>query len=255
MSSIESNELLFDQYSNISQRSALTTGAYFQPSIAVRSLSPSQQQFAFQCSGINHSEVIAALTTPGLASHWDFIDGPFPISAVCFQYRRSLYLSHLINRLKRLQLQIDPLRKPLLRALTRIKAYLPPEERKICTDTVIPQLRKKSAAKITLSEALALLSLLVSIFFGVTSSMPDTQVERIIAQNEIIIEQQAEIVRLQKEDEDLLEALDALSKSINLLTDEIELLRDGLEKPTDLPDSSGQPDPGEAQQNNSDAQD
>jgi hypothetical protein len=131
-------------------------------------------------------------------------------------------------------------------ALEQAAPYLPPETKEECKNAVLPKL--KSKRKLTLSDALAILSLLVTILFGIISSVPDKQMERIIAQNEIIIEQQEELIQLQEEDKDLLDTLNTLSDSINLLSDEIELLREELESSGNLGNSLDQPDTENGQQ-------
>ncbi len=80
----------------------------------------------------------------------------------------------------------------------------------------------------TLSEILAIISLLVTIYFGIVSSRPSEQLERIIEQNAIMTEQQAKIIELTQEDQHLRDTLDSLSNSIDLLNDELDLLRDEL---------------------------
>lgn len=131
-------------------------------------------------------------------------------------------------------------------ALEQAEPYLPPETNEECKNTVLPKL--KSSRKLTLSDVLTILSLLVTIFFGIISSAPDEQMERIIAQNECIIEQQEELIQLQKEDKELLNTLNALSDSINLLSDEVELLREDLESSGNLRNSPDHPDTENGQQ-------
>lgn len=140
--------------------------------------------------------------------------------------------------------------------LTQVEPYLPQEEKERCESVIRPKLSEKSRTRLTLSDALSILSILLSILFFVLGSMPDDQAERIIQQqDEIIANQEAEIAQLREEDQALLDALDSLSGSINLLTDEIELLRDELGDPDDLPNSPSQANPGDPQQDDSDAQD
>ncbi|MCI8916233.1 MAG: hypothetical protein HFF26_06160 [Oscillospiraceae bacterium] len=140
--------------------------------------------------------------------------------------------------------------------LEQVEPYLPPEEKEQCESVIKPQITAKPCKRLTLSDALSILSILLSILFFVLGSMPDDQAERIIQQqNKIIANQEAEIVQLRKEDQVLLDTLDSLSDSINLLTDEIELLRDELEDLSDLPDNHSQADPGEPQQDCGNTQD
>lgn len=140
-------------------------------------------------------------------------------------------------------------------ALGQIEPYLSLEDIGKCETVIEPKLKEQSASRLSLSDMIAILSLLVSIFFGIISSLPDDQTERIIAQNEIIIDQQAEIARLKEEDKALLDALNSLSNSINLLTDEVELLSEKLEGFNDPPNSLGQADTEDAQQQDGNAQD
>lgn len=134
----------------------------------------------------------------------------------------------------------------LTEALEQADPYLSPEAKEECESVVLPKL--KNNHRLTLSDVLAILSLLVTIFFGIVSSTPDEQMERIIAQNDTIIEQQAELIQLQKEDEELLNTLNALSDSINLLSDEVELLREELEGSENIENHSDQPDTENGQQ-------
>lgn len=140
--------------------------------------------------------------------------------------------------------------------LEQVEPYLPSEEKEQCEAVIKPQITANPCKRLTLSDALSILSILLSILFFVLGSMPDDQAERIIQQqNKIIANQEAEIAQLRKEDQTLLDTLNSLSDSINLLTNEIELLRDELEDPDGLLDSPGQADPGDTQQDSGNAQD
>jgi len=140
-------------------------------------------------------------------------------------------------------------------SLTLSDSYMTEEIREKCEEIPLPQSKKVPGIRLTLSDILSILSLLITIYFGILPSMPSEQAERIIAQNEVIIERQNEIVQLKKENKTLLDALDSLSNSINLLTDEVELLREELECSNDSPDSSSQSDTEDTYQQNCDAQD
>lgn len=140
--------------------------------------------------------------------------------------------------------------------LEQVEPYLPPEEKEQCETIIKPQLKEKAHTRLTLGDALSILSILLSIRLFVIGSMPDDQTERIIQQQEAIIaNQEAEIAQLRKEDQALLDTLDSLSDSINLLTNEIELLRDEIKDADNPPDNPGQANPGEPQQDSSDTQD
>lgn len=219
--SSDAYKLLLDQYSRINRSFEYLSAEYFHYSTTRSSLSLLQQQFAFQYAGVNHLNVISA----------------FPTSALRFEARprarayrrrppsfRSLSSQWFQSRPRsKFCLLLGPLRKSLLSALNQIKICLPPNEKRKFEDIVIPQIKQKTKTRLTLSEALALLSILVSIFFGVVSSMPNEQIERIIAQNEIFIKQHAEIAK-SREDKDLINALNSLSDSINTLSDQVNQL-------------------------------
>ncbi len=141
----------------------------------------------------------------------------------------------------------------LAKTMKKVEPYLPSDKKEEYQNIVLPKLQSKH--RLSLSELLSILNLLVAIFFGVIASMPDEQTERIIAQNETMIEQQAEIIQLQKEDQALVDVLDSLSDSINVLTDEIDSLREDLEASGNSSDDYGNPDPEDPQQQNGNAQD
>jgi hypothetical protein len=106
--------------------------------------------------------------------------------------------------------------------------YLTKEVIEQCDELPLPSLDEGSKRRLTLSEILAIISLLVTIYFGIVSSRPSEQLERIIEQNAIMTEQQAKIIELTQEDQHLRDTLDSLSNSIDLLNDELDLLRDEL---------------------------
>lgn len=134
----------------------------------------------------------------------------------------------------------------LCETLSRVEPYLPSEEQEKCETIIKPQLKEKTHTRLTLSDALSILSILLSVLFFVLGSMPDDQAERIIQQQDkIIANQEAEIAQLREEDQALLDTLDSLSDSINLLANEVELLRDELEDSDGFPNSPSQTDPGD----------
>lgn len=143
----------------------------------------------------------------------------------------------------------------LINTLARVEPYLPPEKKEECEKVILPKLSKEPKTKLTLGEILAILSLLVSILFGIIASRPSDQLERLIEQNEIIIaQQQNEIAQLNEEDKKLLNALESLTDSINLLSEEAELLRNKLEGSENTSDGQPLPDTEDSQENQSNAE-
>lgn len=127
--------------------------------------------------------------------------------------------------------------------------FIPEEQEQECRHQVLPELKnenQKTERKIifTLDTAIALLGLLLTIYFGITSQLTNKQLDRlieqndtIIAQNQIIIQQQAEMLEKDREDEKL-EAICNLTAAICELNDNINSAREGFE---DVRDSSDLP--------------
>lgn len=220
------SNLLLAQCNSIIQslNSAMITPAFL--STAADTLSLIQQKFVTTYSGIDYQGICAAI------NGFERIQENVINSLATFD-TASFLLDSLVN------------------TLSYIEPYLPPEKKEECESVILPKLSKESKIKLTLGDAVAILSLLVSIFFGIIASLPNDQTERLIAQNEVIIAQQNEIIQLKKEDEELLNALDSLTDSINLLSKEVESLREELESPENISDGQGLLDVDDSQDENS----
>lgn len=224
---------LLTQYNSIMQSVASVSAIYAHLPAMAKSLTAVQQSAVLHCANIDYQGLSAALASFAKVQQHILDTAVIADSAS----NQAVLLDSLAGTLT----QIDP--------------YLPPEEKEQCEAVILPKLQQKNRARLTLSDALSILSLLLTILFGIISTLPDEQTERIIAQNEIIIGQQAELIQLEKEDEDLLYTLDCLTESINLLNEEVELLREKLEGAGEPSDGSGQASSEDAQQEDIDAQD
>ena len=80
--------------------------------------------------------------------------------------------------------------------------------------------------KLSLSDALAILSILVTIFFSLIQQLPDKQLDAIIEQQEVIIELE------RQQNAALINAIGSLSATVGRLSDEIEVLQDCLDTST-----------------------
>lgn len=230
---LNTGELFFESASRLAQSFSSAYASFSNISSVVGSLSQAQQNIVDLCSKIDYTGIETALNVVGQIQN-SLIDSASILDNLPYR--------SLLNSLSDTLEQVEP--------------YLPPEEVDRCETVVKPQLEDNSRMHLTLSDALSILSILLSILFFVLGSMPDDQTERIIQQQEAIIaNQEAEIAQLRKEDRALLDTLDSLSDSINLLTNEIELLRDEIKDADDPPDNPGQANPGEPQQDSSDTQD
>lgn len=213
------------------QSLASSCSAHFGLSSAVDAISQLQQQIT-RLTNINYSSTETALRT--LAQTPDYLLNTISLSS-------STACQNLCDSLSM--------------ALERAGPHLPQDEKERCETIIKSQVAEKPCPHLTLSDALSILSILLSILFFVFESIPDDQAERIIQQqSKIIANQEAEIAQLHKEDQALLDALDSLSGSINLLTNEIELLRDELEDFDAFPDVQNQTDAGDPQQDSSNTQ-
>lgn len=91
----------------------------------------------------------------------------------------------------------------------------------------------------TFERVMALLSLLITIYFGILHSMPDKQMSKIIEQNSEIIENQKDELDESKEsDQQIREALQDLSECISNLTEELDALREQPNALHDVGDDS-----------------
>lgn len=102
----------------------------------------------------------------------------------------------------------------------------------------------------TYERIVVLLNLLITLFFGILSSLPSKQLEEIIEQDQTIIENQKDqLAEAEKSNQELREILQNLSDSIVGLNDELDALRerddavgDAGERADDLSDGEAQPD-------------
>lgn len=229
---INTGGLFFESANRLIQSFSSAYTSFSNLASVIDSLSQVQQNIAYLYSKVDYTGIEMALNVVGQIQN-SLIDSASILGNLPYR--------SLLNSLSDTLEQVEP--------------YLPPEEKEHCETIIKPQLENNSRTHLMLSDALSILSILLSIIFFILGSMPDDQAERIIQQqNKIIANQEAEIVQLRKEDQALLNTLDSLSDSINLLTNEIELLQDKLEDSDSLPDNHSQTDPCEPQQDSGNAQ-
>lgn len=119
--------------------------------------------------------------------------------------------------------------------------YMDSKQEKKYKEEVLPKLKRSIEHKLSISDLIAIISLIVAIYFGIISSLPDEQLDRISQQSEVItkqnaviIEQQKEIIEFQQEDLKLRDTLDSPTDSINMLSDQVQSLREEIERSNDL---------------------
>lgn len=118
---------------------------------------------------------------------------------------------------------------------------------------ILPQMEDLSKEKkLSCSDWLSILSILVTILFELFSHFPDFQQTQIIRQNDVIIEQQAEQNKL---DEQLVNAMQALADNIDLLCNELQHSGDLRHGMNDVQKPESQHDTKDSQQTNRDVQD
>lgn len=136
----------------------------------------------------------------------------------------------------------DELVEQISSAVKVANPLIPAEQQSQFQTEILPRVKECRSKKLSISDILALISLLFTVYFGIIASLPDEQLERISNQTEVIIEQQEEIIELNQKDLELQEALNALTGSINLLTDEVQALRDEVKHFENTSESNAQPD-------------
>lgn len=112
----------------------------------------------------------------------------------------------------------------------------------------IQQLRSAPHFKWTFDRAVSLLSLLLTLFFGIMSMLSDKQ------RDEIIANQQQASTESREENDAIVDALYAVRDSIGVVSNEVEALRNESENLNDLPDSQSEPDAPESQDDAADSQ-
>ena len=132
---------------------------------------------------------------------------------------------------------------------------------------ILPQMEDLSKEKkLSCSDWLSILSILVTILFELFSHLPDPQQAQIIRQNDVIIEQQAQIIQQNdvlieqqaeqnRLDEQLANTTQALADNIDLLCNELQHSGDLRHGMNDVHEPESQPNPKDSQQTNRDVQD
>lgn len=115
-----------------------------------------------------------------------------------------------------------------------------------------PEKPPKSSPKLSFSTLLALFSLLVTIIFGIISTLPDKQLEQITEQNAVLIEQNEELYSLEAEKlavlrqlietaEDVSDVLDALKQDADAVSDTPQELLLPADDPAEIADDLDNP--------------
>ena len=102
------------------------------------------------------------------------------------------------------------------------KPFMTPAQQQVCEEQTTPA----HTRKLSLSDALAILSILVTIVFGLIQQLPDKQLDAIIDQQETMIEMERE------QNAALISAINSLNATVGRLSDEIEVLQNCLDVST-----------------------
>lgn len=153
----------------------------------------------------------------------------------------------------------SPIDDGFVDSVTQAVPYLSHESQEKYGEDFLPQLQAVVKKNLTVPNAIALINLLVVIFFGIIQSTPSKQLEKLGEQNDIIIEQNNDIIENQENIiahiPVLSSALDNLTDAIHLLVDKIEPIYDELKSSNETIDSYTHSDAKDGQQQNPDAQD
>lgn len=127
--------------------------------------------------------------------------------------------------------------------------HLDEEQQTTCQKFIQSHAQEFQKRKMALPDALALLALLVTIFFGILQLLPDQQLEEIIEQNDTLIAQNEIIIQNQTELESVLHDL---GNGIHLLADVVDSICDGNEDIDDFSKIQGHADSDDTKQQNTD---
>lgn len=140
----------------------------------------------------------------------------------------------------------DDVHMSLAETLEKNKQYIPADQAAQYQSIVKPALESAHKDGLTVSDIIAILTLLVTLYSAISQSIPDRQTAQIINQNEVIIQNQEKII--ERIDDSPKESLDALTDSIYAITDEVKSLREYLERIDNPAEIEGQADTDDSQQ-------
>ena len=145
-------------------------------------------------------------------------------------------------------LNTDTEHENIAEAIEQAMPYVSDEETSAQCSESIRQLRESPHFKLTFDRAIALLSLLISLFFGLANQLPEEQLD------EIISNQQQARIESKEENDAIVSALYAVRDSIGAVSNEVEALRDELNDRDDSSSSQSDSDTTDSQDDDADSQ-
>lgn len=145
-------------------------------------------------------------------------------------------------------LNTDAEHENIAEAIEQAMPYVSNEETSTQCSESIRQLRESPHFKLTFDRAITLLSLLISLFFGLANQLPDEQLD------EIISNQQQARIESKEENDAIVSALYAVRDSIGVISNEVETLRDELNDHDDPSSSQSDSDTPDSQDDDADSQ-
>ena len=196
------------------------------------------------------SPLMTTIQRISLADHSSYMSSLAKMQQLSQSFRDSLPVS-------------DELQQSIIRVLRSAGSYMD-DDQKAVVDEIDPEILNPSPEqpaakpKLSLSNLLAILGILINLVFVIIQQMPDEQLEEIAAQNEVMIEQNEDLIRQNSEELALLQQLaDTGNQIADLLEDagvEIEDLTDLQTDPDQVSVDSPESDPGsDGQQDTADA--
>ena len=115
-------------------------------------------------------------------------------------------------------------------SIEEVIPYLEPEKQEESREIISSSVNKINENKLNRNDIYCILSLIISIYFGLMSIIPDEHQEEIVKQNEVIIQQQAKIIdELQTINQNsglLEESLEFLIEKYHQMENEIDILNE-----------------------------
>lgn len=105
-------------------------------------------------------------------------------------------------------------------AIKSVEAFIPEAQREYYQHNIIPEIERLHKGSLTISDVIAIISMLLSIFMTIIQLLPDEQLDRLIAQNEIIMAQNQTMITQNDQ------KIDAIHEQNRLLRDIANAIED-----------------------------
>ena len=141
------------------------------------------------------------------------------------QYKESftVFAEMMTTLTAKLPLDDLDIRDSIEKSVAEAESFMSPPQQAACKDIIFPKLH----CPLSLSDALTIFGILVSILLFLLGQLPNEQLDRLIEQQQQQTEYLEEVVELKhQENEALMSAIGLMTHTIEQLSDEIEVLKE-----------------------------